>query len=114
MMASRIGFRAFMTAFSSKKVFLSRPLATSFETHVRSFPVLMAFLHLGGAESVRQPPRFPPLKMGFESPSITPEQSRELPWLNLHRTLKELDPRSLASVISGERLEFPKIVGTVS
>jgi hypothetical protein len=37
--------------------------------------------------------------MGFESPRITPEQSRELPRLNLHRTLKELDPRNLGPLL---------------
>jgi hypothetical protein len=37
--------------------------------------------------------------MGFESPRITPEQSSELPRLNLHRTLKELDLRSLGPLL---------------
>jgi hypothetical protein len=56
MMASRTGFRAFMTAFSSKKLFRAVLLgdfnSRSFERQVRSFPVLMAFLHVGGSEQL--------------------------------------------------------------
>ena len=83
MMASRIGFRAFMTAFSSKKLFWAALTgdfnSRSFETRVRSFPVLMAFLRLGWPEVATDLPSIAPLEMGFESPRIVREQSRDLP-----------------------------------
>jgi hypothetical protein len=72
-----------MTAFFLQQTILSRPAgdfnSRSFETQIRSFPVLMAFLRFGWPEVATDLPSIAPLEMGFESPRIVPEQSRDLP-----------------------------------
>ena len=59
------------------------------DPRLEQFMLLCAPFYDSGHRVDTEPPRFPPLEMGFESPRITSEQSRELPRLNLHRTLKE-------------------------
>jgi hypothetical protein len=52
MIASRIGFRAFMTEFSVLTALLATSIRARSRRRFEVFPELMAFLHLGGSKQL--------------------------------------------------------------
>jgi hypothetical protein len=82
MSASRIGFLPFISVFSSETMslaVLTGDLVHSSYRRKSKFASIDGISASGQFGTVRELTRLPPLKMGFESPRITPEQSRELP-----------------------------------